>query len=176
MSVLPYSPRPASEDDLTQVERIEKGSIVPPWSKDAFAAELGKPHSYFWVVTDNETDERVLAYAVFSFPAEQAHLQTFAVHPDSRRSGIATYLLRQIISFVMRKKGDSMILEVRKGNMAAINFYQKLGFLVIRTLPRFYPDGEDAFVMIFKTERERIPSDAERDFDLEENDGKKNFN
>src|SRR5690606_35979913 len=115
--------------------------------------------------TDNETDEKVLAYCVFSFPAEQAHLVTFAIAPDARRKGMATYLLRQLIAFVMRKKGESVILEVRKGNEAAVNLYQKLGFLVIRTLPRFYPDGEDAFVMIYKTEQNKLNGDPDVDFD-----------
>jgi ribosomal-protein-alanine N-acetyltransferase len=176
MNTLPYSPRPATEADLPQVAQIEGQSIRPPWAVDAFRAELDKPHSKFWVVTDNETDEKVYAYAVFSYPAEQAHIVTFAVHPDFRRRGMAIYLLRQIISFVMREGGESVILEVRKGNGAAVALYQKLGFMVIRTLPAYYPDKEDGFVMIYKTEREKLSGDPDVDFDLEPSDGKKNFN
>lgn len=178
MKPLPFSPRPATEDDLTQVAALEAASIRPPWSAEAFRAELAKPHSHFWVVTDNETDQQVLAYAVFSFPAEQAHLVTFAVRADARRQGLATYLLRQILAFVMRKEGDSVILEVRKGNGAAIALYQKLGFLVIRTQARFYPDGEDAFVMIYKTERNKLAGDPDADFDRdpERGYGNQNFN
>lgn len=172
----PYSPRPATEDDLAQVAAIEAMAIRPPWSAEAFRQELAKPHSHFWVLTDNETDENVVAYGVFSFPAEQAHLVTFAVHPAHQRQGLALFLLRQIIGFVMRKKGESVILEVRKGNQAAVSLYQKAGFLVIRTLPRFYPDGEDAFVMIYKTEQNKITGDPETDFDIEHEDGKKSFN
>lgn len=178
MKPLPYSPRPATSDDLPQVAAIEAQSIRPPWSLEAFGQELAKPHSVFWVITDNETDEKVMAYAVLSFPAEQAHLVTFAVHSDYRRQKLASYLLRQLISFVMRKRGESVILEVRKGNQAAVNLYQKLGFMVIRTLPRFYPDGEDAYVMIYKTERDKLNGDPDVDFDSDfgPGDGKKNLN
>ncbi|MGZ3653482.1 MAG: ribosomal protein S18-alanine N-acetyltransferase [Bdellovibrionota bacterium] len=167
MKKFPYSPRPATTDDLDQVAEIEKLSIVPPWPRAAFAAELDKKSGRFWVLTDNETDEKVVAYAVFSFPADQAHLITFAVHPSYRRQGLGLYLLRRLIHYVMRKQGDSVVLEVRKGNAAAVQLYQSLGFMVIHTIPRFYPDGEDAYSMIFKTDRNRLTGDAEVDFDTD---------
>lgn len=170
-----YSVRPASEDDLEQVALLESRSLRPPWSIDAFRAELDKPHHNFWVVTDDETDSKVYAYAVFSFPAEQAHLQTFAVQPNMKRKGMGTYLLRQIINFVMRKKGESIVLEVRKGNSPAISLYQKLGFTVIHSMKGFYPDGEDGYSMIYKTERNRLTGDPDVDFD-EEDHGQKNLN
>lgn len=168
-----YSPRPATLEDLPQVAAIEAQSIVPPWSENAFQQEIGKAHSHFWVVTDNETDQKVLGYAVFSFPADQAHLVTFGVAPDCRRQGIGVFLLRQIIAYVMRNKGDSLILEVRKGNAAAIALYQSVGFIVIRSQPKFYPDGEDGFVMLYKTERSKLTGDPDQDF--EEDNGPKNF-
>lgn len=168
-----HIPRPATDDDLEKVTQIEAKSIVPPWKKEEFAAELGKPHAHFWVLTDEETDQNIIGYIVFHFPAEQAHLITYAIDPDFRRKGWGKILLRQMISFVMRKGGESLILEVRKGNTAAVQLYQGLGFVVIRTLPKFYPDGEDAFVMLYKTEQKRLMGDP--DFDSDDGDGKTNF-
>lgn len=165
MKKLGYSPRPASEDDLDQVAEIERQSITPPWTRAAFAAELDKKTSRFWVVTDDETDEKVLAYAVFNFPADQAHLVTFAVHPQFRRSGLGGYLLRRLLEYVFRRGGKSVVLEVRKGNAAAIHLYQGLGFVVIHTVPRFYPDGEDAFSMIFQAKAELPTGDSTVDFE-----------
>jgi len=167
---LNYSPRPATDDDLDSVAEIEQQSIRPPWTRAAFAAELDKKTSRFWVLTDDETDKNVMAYAVISFPAEQAHLVTFAVHPDFRRAGLGTYLLRRLINYVMRKGGDSIVLEVRKGNTHAVHMYQSLGFIVIHTIPRFYSDGEDAYSMIFKAERTMLSGDAEVDFDSDSGD------
>lgn len=177
MRKLGFSPRPAARADLEQVAAIETASIRPHWSLASFSGELEKPHSHFWVVSDDETDEKIAAYAVFHFPAEQAHLVTFAVHPDFRRQGLALYFLRQILGFVMRNKGDSVILEVRKGNRPAVELYQKAGFVVIRTLSRFYPDGEDAYVMIFMTERNKLTGDPDVDFETDlPGDGKQNLN
>ncbi len=167
MKKLHYSPRPASESDLDQVVEIEKSSISPPWTRAAFAAELDKPTTRFWVVTDDASDEKVLAYAVFHFPAEQAHLVTFAVHPDYRRAGLGIYLIRRLITYVMRRGGASVVLEVRKGNIPAVQLYQSLGFIVIHSIPRFYPDGEDAFSMIFQIDRNIPTGDPIVDFDDE---------
>lgn len=158
-----YSPRPAAREDIPKVAEIEARSIPSPWSQHAFAAELEKRHAHFWVVTDNETDEEVLAYVVFSFPAEQAHIQTIAVHPAHRRQGLAQFLLRKLISFVMQHHGESIILEVRKSNTAAIQLYQNLGFVVIHAMKSFYPDGEDAYSMLFQIERAKIEETEESD-------------
>jgi ribosomal-protein-alanine N-acetyltransferase len=180
MKKFPYSARPASTDDLDKVTEIEKVSITPPWTRAAFAAELDKKHGRFWVLTDDETDEKVVAYAVFSFPAEQAHLVTFAVHPDFRRQGLGMYLLRRLIQYVMRKGGESVVLEVRKGNATAVGLYQGLGFVILHTVPKFYPDGEDAYSMLFKLDRSILTGDPEVDFDLDNGDtppgGRQNLN
>jgi ribosomal-protein-alanine N-acetyltransferase len=170
MRKFPYSTRPATPDDLDQVAEIERRSIVPPWTRAAFEAELAKTSGRFWVLTDDETDTKVVAYAVFSFPADQAHLVTFAVHSDFRRQGLGVYLLRRLIAYVMRKGGASVYLEVRKSNFAAVQLYQSLGFVVVRTVPRFYPDGEDAYAMIFQANRERLTGEPEVDFENDPDD------
>jgi [ribosomal protein S18]-alanine N-acetyltransferase len=162
---LRLSPRPATEDDLDQVAEIEKLSIAPPWTRAAFAAELDKKTGRFWVLTEDDHDDRVLAYAVFSFPAEQAHLVTFAVHPDFRKMGLGSYMLRRLIQYVLRRGGESIVLEVRKSNQAAVHLYQSLGFVVVHTISRFYPDGEDGFSMIFRMQTSVLTGDPEVDFD-----------
>jgi len=179
MRKLPYSVRPAAEEDLFQIVDIEARSNRPPWSIEAFRAELVKPHAHFWAVTDNETDSQVLAYAVFALPAEQAHIQTVAVHPDHRRQKMGAHLIRQVIAFAMRQEADSLILEVRKGNEAAVHLYQSVGFDVIRTIDKFYPDGEAAYVMVYKTEREKLTGgeeDFESDLIPQGADGKTHLN
>ncbi len=177
MRKFPYSARPATEDDLDQVAEIEKRSISPPWTRAAFASEIDKTTGRFWVLTDDETDSKVVAYAVFTFPADQAHLVTFAVHPDFRRQGIGAYLIRRLIHYVMRKGGNSVVLEVRKSNTGAVHLYQSMGFVVIHTMPRFYPDGEDAFSMIFKADLDRFVGDTDIDFDDDsDTNGKPTFN
>jgi ribosomal-protein-alanine N-acetyltransferase len=177
-----YSVRPGTEDDLSQVAAIEEKTIRPPWHRQQFQAELEKKFSHFWVVTDDQTDEKVYAYVVFSFPADQAHVQTIAVDPEQQRQGLASYLMRKLIQYVMGKRGESIILEVRVGNTAAIQFYQKMGFIILRTLKKFYPEGQDGYVMLYKVERTKIAQDGDEslenlpDIEDEAGHGNKNFN
>jgi ribosomal-protein-alanine acetyltransferase len=165
------SPRPATEEDLEKVAGIEKALIQPPWNLDAFRAEIGKKHSEFWVLTDDETDSKIFAYIVFSFPAEQAHIQTFAVNPEYSRQGHGKHMLRFVISYVMRNNGESIALEVRKSNKAAVQLYQDTGFIIIHTVKNSYPDGEDAYSMIYKTDRKKLTGESDEDFDVNEGDG-----
>ena len=176
MRKLGYSVRPAAADDVEQVARIEAECISPPWTNGAFASEINKKTTHFWVVTDDESDTEVMAYVVFSFPAEQAHIQTFAVKADRRQQGVGKYLLRQIIGFVMRKQGESIVLEVRKSNAAAVQLYQGLGFIVLHTMARFYPGGEDGYSMIYRTAQSRLTGDPDTDFENDGSEPPKNLN
>lgn len=175
-----FSPRPASEEDLEQVVKIEAYCNRPPWSHESFRAELKKEFSNFWVLSDDESDQQVIAYAVFSFDGKQAHLQTLGVDREFRRKGHGKKFLRYLINYVLRKKGESIYLELRKSNTAALALYQSLGFVVIRNVKNLYPDGEDAFAMLFKMVASKIPSSEK--FAIDEEDGetgagsKKNFN
>jgi ribosomal-protein-alanine N-acetyltransferase len=89
-------------------------------------------------------------------------------------------LLRRLIQYVMRKGGESVVLEVRKGNATAVGLYQGLGFVILHTVPKFYPDGEDAYSMLFKLDRSILTGDPEVDFDLDNGDtppgGRQNLN
>lgn len=42
---------------------------------------------------------------------------------------------------------EYMTLEVRASNEAALNLYQKMGFIQVNVSKNYYPDGEDAIVM-----------------------------
>ena len=43
---------------------------------------------------------------------------------------------------------EMLRLEVRVSNEPAINLYRKLGFRIVERVPGYYPDGEDAYVMV----------------------------
>jgi ribosomal-protein-alanine N-acetyltransferase len=70
-----------------------------------------------------------------------------AVDPDERRTHVATTLLQTLIERV----GDpaaQFTLEVRTSNRAAIELYERFGFLTAGIRRRYYQDnGEDARIM-----------------------------
>ncbi len=83
---------------------------------------------------------------------------TIAVDPDYQRRGIGERLLREVET---RSALPRLQLMVRKSNLPALQLYRKLNYAIVETWPRYYEDGEDAYVME-KTPHPVIASSASR--------------
>jgi len=69
---------------------------------------------------------------------------TIAVDPDYQRRGIGERLMREMEA---RSSLARLQLMVRISNLPALHLYRKLNYLIVETWPRYYEDGEDAYVM-----------------------------
>lgn len=147
----PCSVRPATEDDLEQVLEIERDSFPKPWQAEAFKTEMSRSYARFWVLTDDETDTKVLGYIVFWLQAEAVSLLTIAVRPTERGQGYAERMIREMVKCVTHDEYPKIILEVRESNQAARKLYQKMGFSEIASRKGFYEDGEAAIIYELKT-------------------------
>ena len=79
---------------------------------------------------------------------DEVHILNLATHPAFRRLGIAHSLLLFALDFAYKRGGIAYLLEVRKGNEAALNLYEKVGFAPWRVRKNYYADtGEDALIM-----------------------------
>jgi ribosomal-protein-alanine N-acetyltransferase len=151
MANIPASLRPATVDDLTQIEKIESVSYPTPWTREQFASELETPQSRFLVLSDDETDEFILGYVIYWVQAEGVSLLNITVHPDWRGLGNAEKLLRTMINETVRDEIPKINLEVRVSNAAAIKLYERIGFKITHERKSFYANGETALVMELKT-------------------------
>jgi ribosomal-protein-alanine N-acetyltransferase len=80
--------------------------------------------------------------------APDADVQTIAVLPEARRTGLGRALMGQMIAEARRRGVREVFLEVRADNPGAQRLYQSLSFEGIAVRPRYYmPDGVDAVVM-----------------------------
>jgi len=84
-------------------------------------------------------------------PKRVGHLVSIAVLREYRGRGIGSALLQETID-VLRSRYDveSVFLEVRVSNRPAISLYKKFGFQIVRRIPHYYRDGEDAYVMVLR--------------------------
>ncbi len=71
---------------------------------------------------------------------------TLAVDPDYQRRGIGERLMREVEARSPRDV-PRLQLMVRKSNLPALRLYHKLNYAIVETWPRYYEDGEDAYVM-----------------------------
>jgi [ribosomal protein S18]-alanine N-acetyltransferase len=142
-----FSLRPATAEDLDAIVSVEQKFYPAPWTKAQFAEELEKPFSTFWVLTDDESDETVAAYCIFWSLDDSVELLNITVDLPFRSQGFAKRLLQHLFQYGLKEEKNTVFLEVRKSNLAAIQLYQKFGFEVVQVRKRFYADGEDAYQM-----------------------------
>lgn len=131
--------------DLKQTLEIEKASFPDPYSELVFRWLKLKAGEGFVVAI---RDQRVVGYAISEIREGQGHIASMAVSPDCRRAGIGELLARESLGR-LAGKAKQVYLEVRPTNEAAICLYHKLLFRETdRIKKRYYPDGEDALVMM----------------------------
>jgi ribosomal-protein-alanine N-acetyltransferase len=129
--------REAKRSDLIRIAEIEKLSFeFEGWGLFFLGKFLEIPYNKIIVAENNE----ILGYCAFSDEGEIIHIKSIAVHPNYRNKGIAKALIKE----VMKLKKD-IYLEVRVSNEIAIKLYENLGFKKIKTIKKFYSNGEDAY-------------------------------
>ncbi|MFB6307974.1 MAG: ribosomal protein S18-alanine N-acetyltransferase [Haloarculaceae archaeon] len=148
-----FSIRQAQRADLLAVHRIEQASFPQPWPYSAFENYLDEPG--FLVaepVAETDLGEGVDGYVVADTVPNHGtplgHVKDIAVHPDRRGQGVGTALLKRALAVLSGQGAGSVKLEVRESNDTAISLYRSFGFERRRTIPRYYGNGEDAFVMV----------------------------
>ena len=74
---------PMQLEDVAAVHEIERLSFRTPWPSYAFEQELRGNHLAHYVVA--RAGSRVVGFAGVWLMVDEAHITTFAVHPDWRR-------------------------------------------------------------------------------------------
>ena len=154
--------RPMRQDDLEQVEAIDRVSFSIPWPKKAFQYELNdNPRSTLWVAEANTPGRKnqVVGVIVSWLIMDEVHIATLAIHPNHRGKGIAQRLILASLQDAVKKGARQATLEVRANNIPAQELYRGFGFIVVGRRVRYYRDNnEDALIMTV-TELEEIQGD-----------------
>jgi [ribosomal protein S18]-alanine N-acetyltransferase len=135
------------EADLPRVMEIERAAFSHPWSEELVLRELGHEFSTVLLATGGEAGA-VQGFAVVWLVHDELHVLNVAVAPEARRRGVARAILDQVEAQGREQGARVAMLEVRRGNAAAIALYRSLGYREVGVRPRYYAeDGEDALVM-----------------------------
>ena len=78
---------------------------------------------------------------------QNAHIITIDVHPDYRRGGLGTELMRAAERRFETGDCKSILLEVAVDNRAALLFYKRHGFSILKSLPRYYNNSIDGLLL-----------------------------
>lgn len=137
--------------DIDAVMILEHVSFPEPWPRSLYEREVaqGRFSRYFVIEpADAQTGlPPLLGQGGFWLMGEEAHIVTIAVDPAWRRHQLGKWLLLTLLAEARRRGAQTVTLEVRPSNAPALALYRKLGFVQIGQRRRYYPDGEDAYVL-----------------------------
>jgi ribosomal-protein-alanine N-acetyltransferase len=142
-------------DDLQDVMQINR-VCLPENYTDMFFIDLHERFPETFIVA--EQDGELVGYIMSRVEVglnnfglgglvRKGHVVSIAVLPQGRRKGVASGLIKSAMAGMVIYKARQIFLEVRVTNQAGVNLYKKLGLEVTRTIPGYYSDGEDAYVM-----------------------------
>ena len=143
--------RQAKLYDVPAMARIERDSFEAPWSADEITKDVTAGGNVYVAVAeagDETAGFEKAGYAEIRMVAGEAQIYNIAIAPEFRREGIGEALLRHLIEKAEAEGCSLVTLEVRGGNVPAMELYRKLGFHEVGRRKGYYAKGgEDAVLM-----------------------------
>jgi [ribosomal protein S18]-alanine N-acetyltransferase len=117
-----------------------------PWPEAAFLRELASPHIHYVAA---RADDKLVGYGGIARlgrkPPYEYEIHTIGVDPAYQGHGIGRQMLDRLLAVA---GDDTVFLEVRTDNAAAIALYTAAGFATIGLRKRYYRvSGADAYTM-----------------------------
>lgn len=102
-------------------------------------------HGAFTIVAD--TGVEIAGFAIGECVRTRGHVISIDVLDSFRRHGLGSMLMDEVEERFRRTGCDISLLETAVNNLGAITFYKRRGYLVIKTIPRYYNRHLDALRM-----------------------------
>tara|TARA_B100001989_G_scaffold78746_1_gene54241 strand:+ start:12657 stop:13133 length:477 start_codon:yes stop_codon:yes gene_type:complete len=138
-----------SEHHLDDVMEIEIHANPTPWSKQTFEKIL-EQRSLSFVVIENS---QIVGFCIAHKILDECHLQNISVIEAMRRRGVGNFMLDILKKRTSLSGISSILLEVRKSNKVAQDFYRENGFHELSIRKDYYQTKngrEDAIIMCLK--------------------------
>jgi len=124
--------------DIDKILEIEEQAFPKtPYTKETFLNYANRLPDSFIVV---ESGKDIVGYIIFDM---SGHVHSTAVKTGYRKKGFGKKLFVHALMCVEKK----LWLEVRSKNMAAIEFYKRMGMKIVNTIPGYY-GNDDALIMV----------------------------
>lgn len=117
---------PLDAPDIARMSRdyIERG-LPWRWRTGRIEATIARSDCNVAVVGDRGT---VTAFGIMSYADEDARLLLFAVRPEVRRTGVGSAVLGWLEAVARTAGSERILVEARRDNVAARNFYCEHGY------------------------------------------------
>ncbi len=137
--------RAAADGDISSIAKIEELCFSDPWTESAFKA-FSQGEVFFAVI---ELAGEIVSYALTDMQAADfAELYNIATHPDFRKKGFSSMLMKAMKDEARKKGKEKILLEVREGNASAIALYEKFGFKVDGVRKNYYKNPNENGILM----------------------------
>ena len=146
--MMSLSYRNGNIDDIEAVFRLNQRVFDEAWSKNVMLQSLQVGYDLFVCFHEND----LVAYVLSQDILLETQIMQVCVHQDFRRVGVGKTLMQMLMQ--CKQDSQALLLEVRKSNLEAQNFYANLGFTQAGLRPNYYSKTktiprEDAVVMTY---------------------------
>lgn len=136
---------PMAEEHITELARLEKLCFSTPWNEQMLREELDNRTAHFRVAICGGS---IAGYIGIFVVCESCYISNIAVFPEYRKNGIGTMLIDSACKIAKENEAQSLSLEVRPSNDAALALYRKKGFEEVGLRKNFYrKPREDALIL-----------------------------
>lgn len=139
------SVEPMKSEHISEIAEIESRCFSMPWTEKSLSDELDNENAHFLSAV---FDGKVIGYIGIIEICGEADITNVAVLPEYRRCGIGEMLMKEAENGAVERNCESITLEVRVSNKAAISLYNKSGYKQAGIRKGFYEKPkEDALLM-----------------------------
>ena len=147
-----FTLRDYRDDDFLALWKVDQDCFAPgiAYSKLELKTYIRRRNAFTLVAEGPRETE---PGAIVGFLVAEAgrggvgHIITIDVTAAARRSGVGSHLLEEAEVRLRAAGSRSVMLETAVDNHSALTFYKRHEYSVVKTVPRYYSNGLDAFVL-----------------------------
>ena len=143
--------RAAVPEDIPQIMKLARQSeTAAHWSEHEYSALFAPeaPRRMVLVAAPEERPKVVIGFLISLCASEDWEIENVVVDPSSRRQGVGSLLLCELLNRARQQGAESLLLEVRESNIAARELYKKMGFSEEGRRPRYYREPEEDALLL----------------------------
>ena len=131
--------RAMEKKDIPFAQNIEKEAFVHNAPNINFALELKNAFAFYFIAKEQK---KIIGFSGIWLFHDEAHIAQIAVFPTKQRNKVGGLLLEACVELARQSFFKKIYLEVHEDNHAAINFYKKNNFIIIKTKANYYKYNE----------------------------------
>lgn len=145
--------RPYVHSDFEHIFKLDQQCFAPDiaYTRAELSSYVERKGSFTLVAEDSEgktAAEKIAGFVTVHLSREgYGHIITIDTRAQHRRKGLGSLLIQGAEKKIKDLHGFMVALEVAVDNDAAINFYKRHKYNILKTLPRYYNGKTDGFLM-----------------------------